>query len=351
MGEDKANLMSSSATIRAQVESVLAHKIPSALTPSARMVRPVMPTGIAELDTLIQGGLPVGAVTELVGEDCSGRTSVALSFLSNITSSGKIGAWIDASNSLNPASAASVGVDLKRLLWVRCGVREMDAAQKTKHLRLPAACFNPKLVMKGLHGGGHGTHPRSEVKGLSAAVDRFLNNENFPVGTAGSVLKHRPSPQTLVSGFAPTKASARVPRRARVYDVLEQVLRSTDLLIQTGGFGAIVLDLGGIAPEIVARIELSTWHRYRVASEKTQASIVLLSQYPCAKSSSELQLRLHPMEDTKEERTVFSGLNARIEVMRQRFADTTTNVVPMRKPPQRAGEAGWLHRASWVGPR
>ena len=343
--------MPPSATIRIQVEAALAHKIPSALTPPARIVRPLVPTGIGELDGLIQGGFPVGAVTELVGGECSGRTSVALSFLSRITAAGKVCAWIDASNSFHPASAASVGVDLKRLLWVRCGVQETLAPQETRQFHLPAACFATKPVTKGLHGGGHGTHPRSEVKGLSAAVDRFLGNEAIAARCAEPISKPRPIPQTYVSSLQPTTTAVRSPRRGRVYDAVEQALRSTDLLIQTGGFSAIILDLGGVPPEVVSRIELSTWHRYRVASEQTQSSIVLLSQYPCAKSSSELQLQLLPMENTSEERTVFTGLNARVEILRQRFTETPTNVVSIRKPPHRVREACWSHRASWVGPR
>jgi recombination protein RecA len=314
-------------------------------------VRPFVPTGIGELDGLVQGGLPVGAVTELVGGECSGRTSVALSFLAQITSAGKICAWIDATNSFNPTSATSVGVDLKRLLWVRCGVHESEAVQEAKNFSLPAACFATKPVTKGLHGGGHGTHPRSEVKGLSAAVDRFLGNETIAARCAEPITKPRPTPQHFVSSLVPATASVRLPRRARVYDAIEQALRSTDLLIQTGGFSAIILDLGGVPPEVVSRIELSTWHRYRVASEQTQSSIVLVSQYPCAKSSSELQLRLLPMEDTREERTVFTGLNARVEILRQRFTEAPTNVVSIRKPPQRVREACWSQRASWAGPR
>ena len=343
--------MPSSATIRVQVETALAHKIPSALTPPARIVRPFIPTGIGELDGLIQGGFPVGAVTELVGGECSGRTSVALAFLSRITSAGKVCAWIDASNSFNPTSAASVGVDLKRLLWVRCGVQENVTSQETRQFALPAACFATKPVTKGLHGGGHGTHPRSEVKGLSAAVDRFLGNETIAARCAEPIAKARPSSQSYVSSLVPATASVRLPRRARVYDAVEQALRSTDLLIQTGGFSAIILDLGGIQPEVASRIELSTWHRYRVASEQTQSSIVLLSQYPCAKSSSELQLRLLPMEDTREERTVFTGLTARVEILRQRFTETPTNVMSIRTPPHRAREASWSQRTSWAGPR
>lgn len=343
--------MASAATIRMQVESALARKYPSALTPPPRMVRPVVSSGVVALDELLMGGLPVGALTELVGETCSGRMSLALSFLSQITAMGKVCAWIDASNTFNPASAASVGVDLKRLLWVRCGVREGLSERETRKFALPSSCFAPKPATKGLHGGGHGTHPRTEVKGLSAAVDKFLSNDAVSARCAEPISKSRPTPQHFEANFQTSTASVRTPRRARVYDAIEQALRSTDLLIQTGGFSAIVLDFGEVANEVVARIELSTWHRYRVASEQTQSSIVLLSQYACAKSSSELQLRLSPFENTREERTVFTGLSARAEVLRQRFAQAPTNVVPMRKPPQRAYEARWDHRASWAGPR
>ena len=343
--------MASAATIRVQVESALARKFPSALTPPPRMVRLVIPSGVGPLDELLLGGLPVGALTELVGETCSGRMSLALSFLSQITAMGKVCAWIDASNTFDPSSAASVGVDLKRLLWVRCGVREGVSEHETRKFALPSSCFAPKPATKGLHGGGHGTHPRSEVKGLSAAVDKFLSNDAVSARCAEPISKPRPAPQHFEASLQPSTVSVRTPRRARVYDAIEQALRSTDLLIQTGGFSAIVLDFGEVASEAVARIELSTWHRYRVASEQTQSSIVLLSQYACAKSSSELQLRLSPFENTHEERTVFTGLSARAEVLRQRFTQAPANVVPMRKPPQRACEARWDHRASWAGPR
>jgi recombination protein RecA len=154
--------MISSATIRIQVESALAHKFPSALTPPARMVRTVVPTGIAPLDELIQGGLPIGAMTELIGEVCSGRMSLALSFLSQVTAAEKVCVWIDATNTFNPSAASAGGVDLRRLLWVRCGVSETVPEQETRKFTLPSECFTTKPVMKGLHGGGHGTHPRGQ---------------------------------------------------------------------------------------------------------------------------------------------------------------------------------------------
>ena len=228
---------------------------------------------------------------------------------------------------------------------------KMFPNRKRGSLLFPRPALLQSQLRRALHGGGHGTHPRSEIKGLSAAVDKFLSNDVVSARCAEPISKPRPTPQHFEANLQPSTTSVRTPRRARVYDAIEQALRSTDLLIQTGGFSAIVLDFGEVASEAVARIEISTWHRYRFASEQTQSSIVLLSQRACAKSTSELQLRLSPFENTREERTVFTGLSARAEILRHRFTQEPTNVVPMRKPPQRACEARWDHRVSWAGPR
>ncbi|MEG9437827.1 recombinase RecA [Edaphobacter sp. HDX4] len=335
--------MASASTIRMQIESALARKIPSALTPQPKMGRPVVETGIEPLDDLLQGGLPVGAVSELTGPECSGRTSVALSFLARITEANKVCAWIDVTNSFDPASAAAMGINLKKLLWVRCGVQQTITARAGRRFLLPEKYFAPRPIKKGLHGGGFGPHPRTEVRGLSDAVgDLFAPRCAEP--------QHRPRPykgSAEPSTTAVTQA-ARSPKRAKQYDAIEQGVRSADLLLQTGGFSAIVLDLGSIAPEYVARIELSTWHRYRLAAERTQSSILLLSQYPCAKSSSELELRLSSVEEVDGAPTVFTGMQSRVEVVRHRFAQTESNVVPLRKPPQKAHMADWRIRTTWA---
>jgi hypothetical protein len=131
---------------------------------------------------------------------------------------------------------------------------------------------------------------------------------------------------------------------------IEQALRTTDLLLQGGGFSAIIFDMGSIAPEHASRVPLATWFRYRAAAEQTQASILLLTQYPCAKSSVELLLRLQP-GNARHEATVFTGIDHEIEVVRRRFAKLPTNVIPLRKPPQRATATTWQSRTTWAGPR
>jgi hypothetical protein len=150
----------------------------------------------------------------------------------------------------------------------------------------------------------------------------------------------------------PEKKQSRKPvSSAKPWSRIEQALRVTDLLLQAGGFSAIVLDMAGIAPEHASRVPLATWFRYRAAAERTQASILLLTQLPCAKSSGELLLRFHPGTARNDQSTVFTGIEHRVEVARQRFTQTLSNVVPLRKPPQSANNASWRSRTTWAGPR
>ena len=262
--------------VRTQIETALSKKIPSALTPAPKMIRPVAETGIESLDEILKGGLPVGAISELVGPECSGRTSTALSFLARITETGKVCAWIDVSDSLDPASASAAGVDLSRLLWVRCGVRPKADPQPKSHFALPKKYLVPPSVKKGLHGGGCGSHPRGETKGLSQAVSGLLQPEE--------PAPHRTEPQRRVRQRQDHFESAylqnsmkpqRVSPPPKPWSRIEQGLRTTDLLLQGGGFSAIVFDMGSLGPEFVSRVPLATWFRYRAAAERTQTSILL----------------------------------------------------------------------------
>lgn len=87
-------------------------------------------------------------------------------------------------------------------------------------------------------------------------------------------------------------------RKQRVTDKpwsrLEQALKATDLLLQAGGFAAIVLDLSDVPPQHATRIPLSTWYRYRLAAEQARTALLLLTQTPCANSCAALALRCEP---------------------------------------------------------
>ncbi len=297
--------MPAASAIRMQIESALAARIPAALTPAPRMVRPVAATGIDALDEVVRGGLPVGALTELVGPECSGRTSVALKFVAGLTQAGRVCAWIDVSNALDPASAAAAGVDLERLLWVRCGAAKPATPRAPQRFSLPEKYLTPaagdqRTAWRGLRRPptrrSQGTGPRRER--TFAAGDAGTEESCRPMRRAAAAANGRP-PKSFEANHSQVPANAYRPWRAanvgaRPWAQLDQALRATDLVLQAGGFSAIVLDLGGLTPEFASRVPLATWFRYRAAAEKTQASILLLAQYGCAKSSAELSLRLEP---------------------------------------------------------
>jgi len=106
--------------LRATLESSLGEQLSSTLLLRERAAPLTVPFGIAALDRLT-GGLPRAALSEITGPPSSGRTGVMLAALAGATRRQEICALVDAGDSFDPASAAAAGLDLERLLWVRCG--------------------------------------------------------------------------------------------------------------------------------------------------------------------------------------------------------------------------------------
>jgi recombination protein RecA len=167
-----------------------------AVRPAPEMVS----SGVAAMDALT-GGLPRGCLTEICGPASSGRTTLLLAALAAATGRGECSVLVDASDALDPQSAAAAGVELDRLLWVRCG-------------------------------------------------------ENSPEKS------------------------------------LEQLLRATDLLLESGGFGLIALDLGDLPEQAARRIPLTTWFRFRRAVEHTPTVLLAVERQSIAGSCSSLLVKL-----------------------------------------------------------
>jgi recombination protein RecA len=342
--------MPSSQHLRTQIEAQLAQRIPSALTPQARTIRPAVPTGIGEIDRLLKGGFPLGALTELVGPECSGRTSLALTFIAARTQEGKVCAWVDVSDTFHPESAAALGVDLSLLLWTRCGVTSRSAT--VSHIQVPATQMRekPAKVKPGLPQGGSG-HPRNEAKGLSSAVNDLLGTTEARCAEA----LHKPrSPRPQLPSENPPRQQNGFPDRKRTprtacWNRLEQALRVTDLLLQAGGFNCIVLDMSSLNAEYALRVPLATWFRFRAATERLQMHLLLLTQHTCAKSSAGLVVRMEAGRVLRKEAPVFSGLEHRAHLERLRFPQQPGNVLPIRKPVRNTEEALWQSRAVWAG--
>ena len=144
-----------SATIRTQLEMELADRYPSPFSAPQMPSPETMPTGIEEVDRLI-GGLPRGRITEIFGQDSSGRTSLMLSILTQITDNEEVCGLIDPAATFDPASATDFGVDLERLLWVRTGW-DLDKTLKATDLLLQGGGF-------GLIGIDLGAIPITEIR-------------------------------------------------------------------------------------------------------------------------------------------------------------------------------------------
>jgi recombination protein RecA len=336
--------MPSASSIRLQIESALAKKIPSALTPAPQLIRRVLPSGISSIDDLLDGGLPVGAITEIIGSECSGRTSFALSFIAQMTQAEKVCAWVDVSNTLHPESAAAAGVTLNRLLWVRCGVPAVVNMQRST---LYGFTFPEKPVEFSVS-----IRDKAPMKEVYDAVSDFLHPEMIVPRCAEPQRRIMAEKETFqVKPSLPGKSDRSSIVFGKPWTRIEHALRATDLLLQTGGFSAIVLDMGSVAPEHGLRVPMATWFRCRAAAERTQTSILLLTQHVCAKSSAGLVLCLQSSNALQKGTTVFAGIEHQAEILRQRFVQNPSNIVPLRKCPQRADIATWQTCTTWVGRR
>ncbi len=253
--------MSTAAALRRQIEQDLEGRFPAALTFAPRTIREVASTGIDAADELLDGGLPVGAISEITGPASSGRTTFVMSFVARRTAEGRVCAWVDVHDALDPESATANGVNLRQLLWVRC----RDSAQN-------------------------------------------------------------------------------VANRSRPWTRLDQALSSTDLLLQAGGFAAIVLDLADTLPEHANRIPLATWFRFRQAADRTRCSLLVLGKAAYAQSSAALAVECAPLRVEPAGGTVLRGFTYEIRRGRQRSAEVNVSRMHgVRKPPVSTWSAG----AAW----
>jgi hypothetical protein len=276
--------------------ALLAHlaampKLATAVTPASRLdVRPapeMVSSGIRELDALT-GGLPRGCLTEICGSASSGRTSILLAALAHATHRGEVCALVDASDALDPASAAAAGVEMGRLLWVRCR-KTVSSSRFSVLSSLPGHNF----------GRSRGTELNTERRGWESQ--------------------------------------------------LEQVLKVTDLLLQSNGFGMIVLDLGDIPLRSARRIPLASWFRFRRAVEHTPTVLLVLEQQPIAGSCSSLLVKLsgkkHSAFNTQQSGNrlahpeLLDEFEIKAELVRSRLD---------RKPPQSV-TTSFRSQASWAG--
>jgi recombination protein RecA len=131
------------AALRSKIEADLCGRVASPFAYRDRNTFELVSTGIPEMDALV-GGLPRGAMTEICGAACSGRTSLLLSALASRTANGEVCALVDARDSFDPLTGNAAGINLKKLLWVRC--QNIDQALRAMDLLIQAGGFGMVAV-------------------------------------------------------------------------------------------------------------------------------------------------------------------------------------------------------------
>jgi recombination protein RecA len=125
---------------KAQIEANITSRFGSIFKIAERAPADFLSSGIAEIDALTGGGLPRGAITEIVGAASSGRASLLSATLADAMTRSETCALVDTSDSFDPASAGQAGVDFNSLLWVRCG-NSMERAFKATDVLLQSGGF------------------------------------------------------------------------------------------------------------------------------------------------------------------------------------------------------------------
>ena len=364
------------ASLKREIEAKLANRIQAALSPLAQQAPRLHPIGIARLDDLLGGGMPLGSVCELTGPDGSGRSSVALSLLAIASTEGAC-AYIDVSDILSPYSAAAAGVELANLLWIRF-------AAATQLLPAPPAtpaALKPFEAEAGSHRPTHGgcgsSHPRGQTKGLAPALEQMLfpkeerrrrkmegtpGHPNQPLGlhTASQdqvewerwnlrkvdetdllrQMDRQAAEAARVRATSSVSETTAHTRDQKPWDRLDRALRATDQVLQSGGFRIVVLDLASVDPKQALRIPSATWFRYRRAAQEGDAILLLLTKEPCARSSAACVLECAAGETPKVQ-GVLTAASRNAEIARQR-----TGSAFGKKAPGRA--TSWDATPAWM---
>jgi hypothetical protein len=123
----------------------------------------------------------------------------------------------------------------------------------------------------------------------------------------------------------------------RPWSRLVQALKATDLLLQAGGFAAIVLDMSDVLPQHTMRIPLGAWYRFRLAAEQARTALIFLAQSPCAGSCAALALRCEPSSVTPFSNDSETALFERQQytLVRERNRNEGSPFIP-KKPSRRA---------------
>lgn len=139
-------------------------------------VKDFISTGSTLLDYAISnrrnGGVPCGKITELQGEEASGKSLVCAHLIANTQGKGGIAVYLDTENAANPDFMRRIGVDLEKLIYVQPGTIEkafetIEAIIKTLRAK---SSTTPVTILWDSVGN---TPPQAEIEGSYDANSRM----------------------------------------------------------------------------------------------------------------------------------------------------------------------------------
>ena len=95
---------------------------------------------------------------------------------------------------------------------------------------------------------------------------------------------------------------------------LDRAVKALNIVLQAGGFGVVVLDLGEVAAHTIKRLPYTTWLRLHRVIEGSETACVLIGSEPIARSAGGVTVQMAP------------GLNARVIRARKTGSDQHVRV-------------------------
>lgn len=334
------------------------HEIAGVITAS-RLERPqpaMVSIGVAEVDALT-GGIPRGALTEIVGPASSGRTTCLLAAMGEATRRGEVCAIVDATDTFDPQSAAQAGVDLDCVLWVRCTGNACSGAVRASRQEGQQLNGTADGDSRGFSGREMkpwtGAWPRRPPARSERENDFGHRSTRMTAGGERAERSNRKSQGEMFSMCQQPRGGFREHWAGR----LEQALKATDMLLQSGGFGLVVVDFGDIPADAARRVPLTSWFRFRRAVENTPTVLLVVEQEAFAKSCASLVLSLNgaPKHSTIRDRRShdeFRGGDDSKCPAHTRLLDgitITAEVVRGERKPVRPARTEFESRTEWAG--
>jgi len=83
-------------------------------------------------------------------------------------------------------------------------------------------------------------------------------------------------------------------RQTGVDRAITRALKATNLLLQSGVFGVMALDLADASPQALRRVPMTTWFRFQRVVEGQEAVGVIVGSAPMSRSAGGVSISLHP---------------------------------------------------------